>query len=245
MQNKNFLDTSPKEVIKQEYFSEYKEKIDIIYKKLMYLRMNLFVIEKLLNFPYKLLGHNELVFFRLMIYNFKRMIILDMWKIMEDTDPRSITLKKFKNRIKKAYIKPKYIEIFKRREKELKKIEKDIILKITKLRHEEIAHFNENYAISPEEDIITFEEVKKMWKFIKELFDMLCFGDRYGLILSEFRGKKTGVDEFLNFLATNSSNFNLPESNPKAWERFRSKLNEEDIKKINEYRVKSGKDPIK
>jgi len=244
MQNENFLEKTPKEFIKEEYLSEYEEKRNIIWKNLLIpLRMNLFVLEKLLNFPYKIIDYKEFAFFKLLIYNFKRMSILGMWKIMEDTDQKSITLTKFRNSVF-LNIKQEYKEDLKKKLGEINRIEKNIRSKIKKLRHKEIAHLDENYVLSPEKEVITVREITESWKLIRELFDLLCFGHRYESLPLEFTGEKTGVDEFLNFLAINSQNFNLPESNPKAWKIFRSKLSREDIEKINEYRVKNGKDPV-
>lgn len=243
MKNGIFLEMPPDEVIKEEYFSGYEEKRDIIWHELIMLRMNLSVLEKLSKFPYKLLGHKEFAFFKLIIYNFKRMIVLGMWRIVEDNDPKSMTLRKFKNCIKRDYIKLEHRKNFKKQEKKLNEIEKNINSKIIKLRKKQIAHFDKNYALSPEKETITLEEITKAWKSIKELFDLLCFGHQYEVTPLEFMGE-TGVDEFLNMLAINSHKFSLPESNPEAWKIFRSKLSGEDIEKINEYRVKNGKDPI-
>jgi hypothetical protein len=248
MTNENFSEILPNEVIKEEYLSEYEEKREIIWKALIHLRTNLFILEKLQYFPFVLLSPDELIFLNSTIKNILNSSILILWNL-NDKNSSSITLKNFKQEVWR-HVKAEYKEEFQRvlKESRFNNNEKKIISKIEILRNKIIAHFDEKYLRSKKNfdkaEKLSFKELGKIYSSLEELFDTLCFGHEHRTLLMNYMKGETDIDKILNLIAANSHAFNLPESNPKAWDIFQKKLTKEDREKINEYRIKNGKDPI-
>lgn len=97
---------SPENVIKPKYLKDYKNEIDGLWHEVVLLNSNLFILEKLMEFPFKLFFHErELHFWNLTISSFFESCIMVVWRLVIETRRKKIlSLNLLVNRINDRYI---------------------------------------------------------------------------------------------------------------------------------------------
>ncbi len=236
-----------------EFKKEYTAYLNVLNNQRIRLNSNVFILEKLFNFPFRLFGWTEQFdrpFFQLVILNTFENSIIILHKICYDDSTRGgeiLTLEKMRNKLlqqssekEKAPLKGKLKSI---KKPELKLVEDAV----KTLRNERLAHFDKN---SLTENIqLTFEQLKKGTGYLNNIFEILkeySSNDyfealpAYSLLLQRTEGEITDVEELLNMIALQSELLHLPDKDPDGWKRTKSNWTKEgrveDIKTVEEWR---------
>jgi len=95
----NLKSLKPKEVIKEEWCQEYEDQIEMIWSQIVRLNLNLFVLEKIIKFPFKLFFPLGVPFWELVYHSLFETNILIIWEIAIDNDKNILTIKRLKNEV--------------------------------------------------------------------------------------------------------------------------------------------------
>lgn len=88
----------------EEYWSDYSAEINSLYQDIHSLFNQLFILEKLLGFPFQFLGIRNSPFISTVIFSFFSSSIILVSKLL-DTDNASISLVNLKDQLIKKYLK--------------------------------------------------------------------------------------------------------------------------------------------
>jgi hypothetical protein len=218
-----FSRLGPKDVlIDDDALSEYESKRAVFYNELVNLNTNIYIAEKIFDFPFDVFIGNWPTFFRLVIDNFLNISVLIVTRLATDTDPDFYTLVQFKNRV-------------------------DLLEKARNLRHGRIAHLKEDF--DAESTIRSLSELQTLRDRLNSLYDTLSFNVGSLFVPLEYyedawhpRGDKdqSDIEKLLDCVARDSYVLNMPEQNPEMWRFARQELAEKEIDTINDYRKKFG-----
>ncbi|GAH17866.1 unnamed protein product, partial [marine sediment metagenome] len=115
-----FKSLTEKEIILPEYFKDYKGGMEFFHNELTTLNTNIFIINKIIKFPFDIFCYpDDRTFFSMVINNFFEYSIIIISRLFKDTGNNCFTLPEFKKRIILKYIKPEYKKDFISRIKEV------------------------------------------------------------------------------------------------------------------------------
>lgn len=256
MINNNFLRLSAKDVITPEYLKDYEDGMGFFYSELVTLNTNIFIINKIREFPFDLFCvPDDKIFFSMVANNFFEYSVIIISRLIKDSSSNSFTIRKFKNRIIKDYIKPEYREAFKDRIKNSKfeHAMNDILDRIQDLRNKRIAHTIEDY-VKDTKNIgrINFKELEKLRDSINSFFDSLSFNIKHMMVPVPYSEEvihpkgsdsRSDIEKILDSIAKESAFLNAPEANskwPGVWKEIRKRMSERELEIFNKYREKLG-----
>lgn len=181
--------------------------------------------------------------------NFFFTSILIITRITTDQNSDFFTLPQLKNRIRNIMIKDEYVGEFdnRLREKRFDKNTRDLLDKATKLRSEKIAHIKEDIVFRrTNETIMYYKDLISLRDQLNELLETISFGLGHLMLPPEYAAEssKSDIEEILDLIVKDSYLFNLPEKNLFLWEDSKVNLTQDQIKIINQYRVKFGMNEI-
>ncbi len=251
------LNNIPKavDVITPDWFPKYEAKRDILYRELVTFNTRLFTLKKLDAFPFSLFlpFYGDRIFWQTVRNALIESIINISWRIVIDTDSNILTLRSFKNDIfqhlrsdtKSKQILGRMIKLVDF-EKQIASLEK----KVTYIRHNFIAHLNEENQTNPEPQIlinftIRQADLETLLNTSRDLFNVLCFGEYHELWLWDYSeivrsDSRTDIDRMLDSIARNSPVLNLPETDPELWKKHFIESSPTRIDMFNAYRIKFG-----
>jgi len=250
----NLRELQPADVIESSWLEEYEESIQRMWQELVLLNSNLYILDKLLSFPFDLfVAPDRRAFFRLVEINLFRSCIMIVWKLVADRGPDSLTLRRFKNEIRE-HIRCKYSGGFDAALKETKfdKQTAQLLQPIKALRNKRIAHLDKDFNLSPEqreEMRVSLSDLKVVRDALNQLFELLCFGHQRVVLPIEYYPEvenppgvdaRSDIEEFLDNIARDSPLLNMPENEPQHWPYDRRSLSKDDLQRLNEYRRKFG-----
>ncbi len=237
-------------VIQGSFLSEYQQGMDFFYHELVLLNVNLYIIEKIITFPFHLFIVPENgVFFRMVFENFFYVSLLMVTRLTADHGEGNFTLVRFKNRVMK-YVKNEYRDAQKARLREVRfdKITAEIIERAKALRNERIAHLDEHVALNKaHETLVFFGDLQKMRDQLNKLFDSLGFDISFMMLPVDYHpdvqhpkgtDPRSDIEIILDKLAQSSPVINMPEENAQAWANWKKQYSDEDIAIINKFRGK-------
>lgn len=241
----NLREVQPADAIESSWLEEYEQRLDVLGWELVRLNSNLYIMGKLLSFPFDLFlpKPNQRTFFHIILWNLFEFSILTAWKLYEDT----LTLRSFKNEIRQ-HIHCKYKSSLDATLKKTK-FERQItplVKPVKTLRDKRIAHLDKDFNLSPEqvEEVrVSLSDLSKFRDALNQLFKLLCFGHQWSLLPSQYRpdmDARSDIEKLLDNIARCSTLLNMPEEQPDYWRRYRETLSEDDLQKVNEYRRKFG-----
>jgi hypothetical protein len=228
-----FSRLGPKDVlIDDDALSEYESKRAVFYNELVNLNTNIYIAEKIFDFPFDVFIGNWPTFFRLVIDNFLNISVLIVTRLATDTDPDFYTLVQFKNRVLKL-LKPEHQEAFRALLKQTRfdRETRDLLEKARNLRHGRIAHLKEDF--DAESTIRSLSELQTLRDRLNSLYDTLSFNVGSLFVPLEYyedawhpRGDKdqSDIEKLLDCVARDSYVLNMPEQNPEMWRFARQEL---------------------
>lgn len=243
------LEKKPEEALRAEFIEEYRQNMDFFYYHLVELHTNIYIIDKILQFPFKLFtSHDERIFFRQVVVNFFDICLLTITKLIKDQGEDIYTLDKHKTNLLTKYLKPEYQDAYKERLREGKfdAYTKQLLDKAVNLRDKRIAHFLQDYREQfsqkiPDPEQLSFSELKKLCDELNRLFHICSLNAHYSMLDVSYDGKAADIDKLLDSIARNSRVLNMPEQDPQMWKQGkRPQLSEQELAQFNFYRKKFG-----
>ncbi len=242
----------PENVIKIQDLDFYKKGMDFFFQELVTLNVNLYILEKILDFPFYLFtNYGESLFFRMVLQNFFYSSLLLITRITTDQGGGMFTLPRFKNRVRQS-VKSDYQRPIDNLLREVKfdgKTQK-MLERAKKLRTQKVAHVLEEVAIGEEPEVrFFFEELQQLRDQLNLLLDTLAFDTHYMMLPIQYspdvihpkgRDNRSDIEKVLDNIALSSTLLNMPEHDPIAWSRRRENLSNNDFNLLNAYREKFG-----
>ncbi len=236
-------------VLVEASLAEYKQGMSFFTPYLTELNINLFIAERIFQFPLALLfgrGPENAIFFGQVVRNALQMSVLCITKLVSDkkgcNDPYTLT--RFKYNVQ---VKPEYQQAFQERLKVAwdESAVQDLLQRAKKLRDTRIVHFDQSFvqeSFDPnmtQEDLL-FSEVKALRDKLNMMFQALAFGIHHGMLPYSYCAGHADIDDVLNRLAQTSDLVNMAERKPAFWQQRKQTLTEEQSRVIQFYRRKFG-----
>lgn len=228
---------------------------EVFYPQLIQLHNTLFILNKISEFPFFLLGYGVNPFFVLVTSNFIDTAILIINRLVNDKHHDFYSLRKgFRDRQLYQLIKPQYRDAFRQRMREQRldqRIEEGL-KKVKILRDSNIAHLKRydkplEDPASPEDVRLTLEELEELCQAITDLFNSLTFDKAYMFLYPSYNSMvqrpgsfTSDIGRILDAIAQDSSLLHEPEDYPDLWQSRREKLTPRMLDMINKYREKFG-----
>ncbi|MEA2031235.1 MAG: hypothetical protein U9N55_06540 [candidate division Zixibacteria bacterium] len=237
-----------------EWLSEYRTQLEALWGQIVYLNSYNYIMGNIAQFPWHLFSLNQNYFFDCIFAAMLESCVSIVYRIVIDTNSKTLTLPAFKNKVLEHLIDPAVRDSLKSEldnlsfNKEFKEY-KNLFIKI---RHEEISHFNrERNTKLTEAELRQRQElvnqISPASELIGQLFQILCLGKVHLQSLSEYSqgkpffpkdGTVSDIEKLLDWVADQSPLLHMPEDEPQVWSMFRRKYSAEDIETINTYRRK-------
>lgn len=242
-----------KEIIKPEYYNEYKVNIKFFHNELTMLNSTTFIMNKILEFPFDIFCKNpdDRTFFYIVIRNFYDYSLIKISRLFKDSDDKTYNLRKFIDKMIPKYIKLEYQKNFIPRIKKLKSnklLASNILKRVYKLRNNIIAHSVKEFVDNPEIiKHINFNELKKLQDYSNQLFGCLFFDIKYNTLFTPYNEEisnhsRIDIEKILDCFAKESPILNTPEryKYPSVRNSIINKWSNETLNTINKYRKKFG-----
>lgn len=250
----NIEEMHPKDLFEPSWFVTYEQGVDVLYQQLVRLNSSIFVLEKVLPFPFDLFKPYPRLFWNLVTNALFETCVLAIWRVAVDSSDAGLTLRQLKNEVFQHFCKDEYKQHFGKvlKSAHFEKTISTLEPKIITLRHDYIAHFNlaANVNPTPEQNkqrVLFFSELKNYRDAVNSFFDLLCFARKKLLLPLDYHPSvihpgdaRSDIEQLLDCVARESAVLNLPEENPQHWEAFRKNLSEVYVEKLNQYRTKFG-----
>ncbi len=236
-------------VLDKLYLDKYEQDLDRIWRDVIHLNSNYYILEKINSFPFDLINE-ETTFWEVTYTSIYESSILIIWRLLQDNQSAT-SMTKFRNDIVWNLIDNDYKEIFlhDRRKYSLRAIEKKYSSKIEKIRHNRLAHSNKDYfswSLLPSfaNNIeIKLDDIQKIKNVISEYFDLLCLTVGRGQWPIEYMEHSVGlehesdIDRILRLLLKDNCLVNMPEEQEESWPLYKDhNLTNDDLVKLNELR---------
>jgi len=247
------------DIIEPAHVAAYELEIGTIANEVTNFNANLYLMEKIFNFPWELITDVYGPFWEFVEKALFDGVILSIWKLCIDTEARGLTLSKLKNNINKDYIKKEFRNDLNDRIKAADYNAKLTAVQgvYTEIRHNYVAHFNFLKNANPTADELKARQldlktILDTRDFINSMYRVLSF-DRYAYLPVQYypdyinlaggQQPTTDIENLLDLIAKNSEAVNMPERQPEYWEHFKESRSEEEIKILLAMRKKFGLSP--
>lgn len=245
------------DIVAPEYIEEYKNGMAFLYRELKNLHVNIYFIEKVLQFPLKFFTDDipdRAIFLSYFLDNAidKCILIITNLVATRNRNSRDVySLRTFQVQIVEL-VKPEYKQAFEERiqENELDAQASDIYQRIKRLRDKQIVHLTKDYYDECYDDTIAkthlyIKEIKALCEKLYTWFHNLSFGCEYVMLYpcywdNQPRGRKSDIEEILDSIARDSYILHMPEHDPDRWIYLHTSLSQDDLDALNEYRKKFG-----
>jgi hypothetical protein len=241
------------DVLEADFVDEYKRGMQFFYSHLVELHTNIFILEKVLVFPFRLFAGPDQIFFRQVIINFYDVSILTITRVAADQAGDLFTLPRFKNAIV-LHIKDAHREPFLKRLKAARFDEEteELLTRAKAIRNQRIAHitqqFTNDFFQRPLEQLgFNLGELKTLRDRITVLFQALAINATYRMLPIGYDTdiSQSDIEQLLDGIADKSRILRMPEQQPEFWQTYRlPSLTDAEKEQINIYRRKSGLTPI-
>jgi len=237
-------------VLKKSSIYKYQNLIDFFYDELVKLNTDIFIINKILEFPFDIFcSPEDTLFFSRVVWNFYENSILTVTKLTTDQKGKLYTLPQFKNWVYKQ-VNVRYKGDFKNwlKKSKFNSKTKRILKKAEKLRNQIIAHFDKHPLLGMGKvKYLDIKELEQLKNKLNSILDTLSFSVEHMMLHLSYSKdviRPEGIDHrpdigvILDSIAKNSELLNMPERSPELWEYAKESLDEERKKIINKYRKK-------
>ncbi len=178
----------PEDVLEAGFVDEYKRGIQFFHSHLVELHTNIFILEKVLVFPFRLLAGPDQIFFRQVIINFYDVSILTITRVAADQAGDLFTLPRFKNTVVQ-HIKDAHQEPFRKQLREVRFDEEteELLARARAIRNHRIAHITQQFASNffqrPLEQLgFNLGELKSLRDRLTALFRALAINATYRML---------------------------------------------------------------
>ena len=243
----------PEDVLEASFVDEYKHGMQFFSSHLVELCTNIFILEKVLAFPFRLFAGPDQTFFRQVIINFYDVSILTITRVATDQAGDLFTLPRFKNATVQHF-KDAHREPFLKRLKAARFDEEteELLARAKTIRNQRIAHitrqFTDDFFQRPLEQLgFNLGELKTLRDRITVLFQALAINATYRMLPIGYDTdtSQSDIEQLLDGIADKSRILRMPEQQPEWWQTYRlPSLTDAEKEQINIYRRKFGLTPI-
>ncbi len=247
----DFSSLEAEDVLKKGPLDEYKRGINFFYSELERLNKNIYIINHILQFPFKMFcAAKDRNFFGMVLLNFFDISVLMITRLATDTKGDLCTLRQFKNRVRKDYLKAKYKQDF---ANWLKKVKFDtttekMLKRAKNLRTQRIAHLKKDIVFNISKVIhLNFAELEKLRDALNSLLDALSFNLQLIKLPASYYDKvqhpkgfygRSDIERLLCLVAKDSYLLKMPETHPEKWKHQCEHMTDKQIRLLNIWRKK-------
>lgn len=239
----------PEDVLEAGFVDEYKRGMQFFSSHLVELHTNIFILEKVLVFPFRLFAGPDQIFFRQVIINFYDVSILTITRVAADQAGDLFTLPRFKNTVVQ-HIKDAHREPFRKRMREVRFDEEteELLARAKAIRNQRIAHITQQFASNffqrPLEQLgFNLGELKSLRDRLTALLQALAINATYRMLPIGYDTdtSQSDIEQLLDGIAYRSRILRMPEQQPEWWQTYRlPTLTDAEKEQINMYRRKFG-----
>jgi hypothetical protein len=239
------------DVLQPDGLSAYETGMNFIHAELVELNTILYLAEKILEFPWALLGRKEEIFFHMVMKTFHDSAILIVTRLLSDQGMDPFTLLRFKNRVRE-WVTPAWSAQFDGHMKAARfdKTINTILAKAKELRNHRIAHTADGF-VSGKLKLYrpTISDLHQIRNALHTLFDALAFDVEYAMLPLDYDPRvlhggpgphTTDIENLLDSVARNSFWLNMPETHPDRWQHARLRISADELAVLNQYRRRLG-----
>ncbi len=243
-------------------FDIYKKGLQAYWEKVIHLNTNIYILEKLHEFPWSdLTTRNKAIFFAQTFENYMDISTIIINSILGDEDNNTI-INIFMNKVGNNLVREEFKSSFHQHLKKTKaeanfkhlNVQGGLLKRVKNWRNTVIAHFKEwrltNANPPPDVTRIDFTELRLLIDTLNKLFHSLTFNVEYLPYQMDYNPKvihnqpyQTDIEDVLDNIAKESYRLNMPEAYPDQWKYLRPNLTQNQIDAINKYRIKFGLNP--
>ncbi len=244
----------PEEVFVPDFLPVYTQLHHDIWFRIIRVDANLQILETIGLFPlHNLYAPQNNIFWTMVFENFVHMSVILMHSIVSDETKNAHTLPKFRNTVLN-HLRTDSLKFAYRKKLSQTKLNKQLVpirMKITRLRHEVIAHRlldTQDRLKAPQIEGVSVSELRKVFEDIKRLFETCCFGCEYfttlypSLVLGHKPPEKD-IEQILYLIVKNSYWLNQPERRAPFWQHIKPYKPVENIEELNKWRTKFNLPP--
>lgn len=252
-------DDDPKIVILPAWLDQYEKEMDPIHWQLIQFNCNIYIMEKIMNIDFGLLGHTTNNFWHLLFASMFETNVMILWRLVDPSE-KTLNMRIIRNHIRAKLRNDNLKNEF---DTLMGKFNYDSCIenihhKISILRHNRFAHLQRKWIVNNNAsfikvDYLPFSSLKEYGNTIGKLFNLLCFNHERMLTLLDYNpnvihpsgtDSRSDIELLLDLIIENSPFVNMPENEPDFWPYSKKFLSEEEIKQMNYYRKRVGKKPI-
>ena len=248
----NVLPLTAEEAIADDKLPEYKRIISFFGSEALHLRLNVFIIEQILQFPFPLFTQlDDRWFFSEVYGNSFDVAMLIVTRLLHDTGERLCPLLPFRGRMMKELIKPEYKPYLQKRLKQAKFDRRMAKAKhkAVGIRNARIAHVQQEFVEQMQTERVLLGDLWALRDGVIALIDALSFNARLcvgppgydpDICYPKGQDQRTDIEKLLDSVAAQSDLLNYPERYPAQWPDRKASLTEDQLKEFNRYRKKLG-----
>lgn len=242
---------TPEKLLLEDKFGEYDRGIHIFHNRLIDLHLNVYVLEKLIDFPLHLFLGPDLFFFRQVLLNCFHASVLIVTSLLTDEGNGVYTLLMLRDRLSTDLLKPEYRTAFRRNLRDIRFTQRTASLqqRARRLRNQEIAHRLVREAIISDREIerqpFALRDLQTLRDALRDLFRALSFNATYPMFPAGYSddplangGLPTDIELLLTMIAERSPLLHLPETDPTRWQERKRTLSRPHMIILNHYRDK-------
>ena len=248
----DFTKRKAEDVLQPGFLDQYRGTMTFFHLQLSRLNIDLFIVEKILDFPSHLfIAPPDNIFLSQVVHNFLQVSTLQITKLATDQGSDTVTLPKFKNAMLQEVI-DQYQADFREHLRESKFSERTrrMLEKATKLRDSRIAHFLNNPSSQlGSDELLTLGDLRSLRDELNAQLNVLSFNTEYFTLPISYHpavvhpvgtDARSDIEMFLDGIAIQSNIIHMPERHPERWQHFRQSRSASVIDQINHYREKLG-----
>lgn len=247
----------PSELFEAELAKKYSQLHDLLWKRILHLHGIIASLEKLDGFPFQYLyAPNEMSFWVLVTETFLDQSILHLHGLLEDNGKDALTLRRFRNLMANAtwrdgILRDRFRSML--ASARFDDSENLVAARISEIRNHRVAHQLvdlETGGLKGVMEGLTLEEIRALFNATHKLFALLSFGSGYVTLPGDMMpatvgGKptKSCLDLVLDAVLKDSYFVSEPELRKEWWPDEREYIDAEQIRVMNEMRMRIGKPP--
>ncbi len=242
------------ELVKPEWYQNYKDSIETLWDEIVYLNTYEFLLRKIGLFPWSLLGGVKHEFWRYVELSFYQTCVSILYRAVVDRHHSALTLKSFKDDLRKNLVSEEVQDTFDERLKEIgfKKRFRELEKLVKEERSHRIAHLDKSQNVPRTQIDNTarselYTRLGEATSLVNDFFNALSLDAGRAKLPIEYQSKtlagapvQPDVEELLDLIARDSAVLNMPEQQPEFWPMYKDNISAKEMTVLNQYRSKFG-----
>lgn len=243
-----------KEIFDADWVGIYEKRMEALHQQMSEIRTTYFLYERIVKFPFHLFSQYHGAFWVLTRKSMFVAIIVGLWRLLYDNEPKSLTVVKMIDEVmKRARSEEARNHISDLlRKAEVKKRLSIIRREIRRMRNEYFAHLDvTNVDTLPEQEAQGFAltEISHVLDTAEEILNALGLDTEYMFLPPDYHPRvrhpkgvdsRPDIERILDDMVESCPGFHLPETKPYEFTFYWKHRNEAERKVFNAYRKKMG-----